>query len=1024
MATNNRHSGTLRTDMEASLARLDDFPVMESDRDRLLHRLVQGSEGELRSLLENHVLTVLADIRRKRLKGYPDTFTDSQGTAKAARYVKKLRRDIEGWVKRLDTYADRSWRSGYFGSAVKVASELSARLKAALSDTDEGDWYRMFRTMSAIQEGIDRYRQQAEESGDTEPSLALPIAYLKNYAGIAEAFNHRLASLPELYLHDILHAEPKSAEPDNAYVVITPTETAGGFTLAKDTAFPAGEETVYRTGKDEYISPMRCTQVHAIHLQGETLRKSPLLLNGEAQPADSLFPDGQPVYLGWQIESPMLVLGEGRHEVSIRFRLTADNVLANNLPENAVTLQLSREEGWIEQPYRCSMENTMLCIFFTMEPKDAATIACTEEVHSTATQYPALRILTAQPKWASHLQFNHVEIEVKASSIRNFTFNNELGEADLTQAVLPFGIQVEQSSRFLFACEEMAQKPLLEVELKGQWQKLPTTRQAFDKFYAPYGVKSDDFTISTTYRRQGAWQFCEERLPLLEFDSEGNLRDAKALFRFDEAKPAESFRVTLKSPAIGFGTAAYRKMFTEVMIHNSRCKEKERKAMPEEPPVPQLSDLELSYTAIATIPLEKQAGDASCLSRITALSEQETFPANSMVCAVPFLLPLPTAHLLLFAFICAESAKTVRMYIDMVLPPSCIPFGSPQPDKQVGASWELWNGKDWQTLPSESAKVEETNGFTQSGLVEIDLPQPLYTDRQGLLWLRAALNGNTSACLALRSVWTNCIHVTAMNGDGSPLPAFSLQEEEEADERIESIVQPLPGFGGRTAETETQCAVRQQMRLHNRHRAVTMKDYEELVLEHFPEIDKAQCIALTGENAAPPEIGIVVFSRTEDSRYFLSPAWKLEEVMRTVSRYTSPFVTVKVVNPQYEKIAVDCKVVLREHIQDGSRVLRQLVVLTQNCIAPWLRTGEIPDSEDSFSYKELHARLANHEALMRLVSLKVDGFSLPDVGIETEDPPFPKKKKWSILLPEINIELLSPEDGIEGAEIGGNFIIG
>ncbi len=68
-----------------------------------------------------------------------------------------------------------------------------------------------------------------------------------------------------------------------------------------------------------------------------------------------------------------------------------------------------------------------------------------------------------------------------------------------------------------------------------------------------------------------------------------------------------------------------------------------------------------------------------------------------------------------------------------------------------------------------------------------------------------------------------------------------------------------------------------------------------------------------------------------------------------------PFVTVKVVNPQYEKVTIDCKVVLCENIQDERLVLRQLTVLTQNCIAPWLRTVEdyrrlflahIPDIDD------------------------------------------------------------------------------
>ena len=80
MAMNNQHSGTLRTDQEANLARLDDFQVLTSDLRIQLHRL-EKSGGTLRPLLENHVLTVLADISRKQLSGYGESFADAQGTA-------------------------------------------------------------------------------------------------------------------------------------------------------------------------------------------------------------------------------------------------------------------------------------------------------------------------------------------------------------------------------------------------------------------------------------------------------------------------------------------------------------------------------------------------------------------------------------------------------------------------------------------------------------------------------------------------------------------------------------------------------------------------------------------------------------------------------------------------------------------------------------------------------------------------------------------------------------------------------
>ena len=120
--------------------------------------------------------------------------------------------------------------SGRSGSvAIEIAQKLDDSLKAILPDgsvAKKEDYYRMLCTVTAIQKQADRYTKQAEESGDTEPALALLLAYLKNYGGITDTFNHRLASLPGIYLREILHAEPKAAEPDNAYAVITSKEEA------------------------------------------------------------------------------------------------------------------------------------------------------------------------------------------------------------------------------------------------------------------------------------------------------------------------------------------------------------------------------------------------------------------------------------------------------------------------------------------------------------------------------------------------------------------------------------------------------------------------------------------------------------------------------------------------------------------------------------------------------------------------------------------------------------------------------
>lgn len=280
-----RHRGTFRTDYEADWARLDDFQVLTAEADKLLHRLIRasreipyhnadGQEVILVSFLERHVLTVLADIARKKLSNYGNSFANVQGTAIQAAYTQKLRQDINRWIARLDSYLHNTWQAGNNSSpAAETARWLKERLEQSLS-ADELDgnnnYYRMLRTVAAIQENADYYLNQIKDSGDIDPALSLLVVYLKNYGSIAEAFNRRLATLPELYRKDILHAVPQDAVQDNVYVIITPTEGIGGFTLPKDEPFPAGqnttgEELIYRTEKKEYISPIQCVEADALY---------------------------------------------------------------------------------------------------------------------------------------------------------------------------------------------------------------------------------------------------------------------------------------------------------------------------------------------------------------------------------------------------------------------------------------------------------------------------------------------------------------------------------------------------------------------------------------------------------------------------------------------------------------------------------------------------------------------------------------------------------------------------------------
>ena len=94
------------------------------------------------------------------------------------------------------------------------------------------------------------------------------------------------------------------------------------------------------------------------------------------------------------------------------------------------------------------------------------------------------------------------------------------------------------------------------------------------------------------------------------------------------------------------------------------------------------------------------------------------------------------------------------MYLDMNLPVYRIPYEIARPGQKVSLDWELWNGKNWILVPDDTVIVEETNGFTQSGFIEIIFDGGIkleWLDCDGLLWLRAGKRGDTSACLHLKT---------------------------------------------------------------------------------------------------------------------------------------------------------------------------------------------------------------------------------------------------------------------------------
>ncbi|NJM14821.1 MAG: hypothetical protein HC896_05080 [Bacteroidales bacterium] len=165
--------------------------------------------------------------------------------------------------------------------------------------------------------------------------------------------------------------------------------------------------------------------------------------------------------------------------------------------------------------------------------------------------------------------------------------------------------------------------------------------------------------------------------------------------------------------------------------------------------------------------------------------------------------------------------------------------------------------------------------------------------------------------------------------------------------------QDYESFGGRPPEKPMQYYTRVSERLRHKGRAVTLYDYERLVLEQFNDIYKVKCINHTNKEnmLAPGHVQVAVIPdftklKAVDRRQPKVTLAKLEDIRKYLEARSTTFVgTFKttngeqkylhVLNPAYKKIRVSFAVKFNEDItaiEFYKRELRQAII---RFLSPW-----------------------------------------------------------------------------------------
>lgn len=280
-----------------------------------------------------------------------------------------------------------------------------------------------------------------------------------------------------------------------------------------------------------------------------------------------------------------------------------------------------------------------------------------------------------------------------------------------------------------------------------------------------------------------------------------------------------------------------------------------------------------------------------------------------------------------------------------------------KPDNHV--HWSFLADNRW--ISFQKLEVQDsTSQLTRSGIITFTIPKYAGTDNtmlpKGQIWLRASVHGASEAVCKIIAVLPQAASATFKDqpnaGDflAAPLPAGTVAKLLEPEASIKKLEQPYASFGGRTRENAPDYYKRVSERLRHKDRAITVWDYEHLILEEFSNIYKVRVINHT--RYEPNDAGTGIYNelaaghvtivpipdlRTRNAIDPLKPYTNvadLESIEAFIIKRKSCFAKIHVQNPVFEEVKVQCNVKFYPQY-DEVFYTRQLKQDITRFLSPW-----------------------------------------------------------------------------------------
>ncbi|MDI6401889.1 hypothetical protein QLX67_07780 [Balneolaceae bacterium ANBcel3] len=852
------------------------------------------------------------------------------------------------------------------------------------------------------------FNESIENYSVHEPHTGLLISFLKLFSHAQNDLNTYTGRHLDYFYEDVLRIRPGKAIPDSVFLIGEVAKHIQHTKIPKGTLLKAGKdktgiEVFYKVDQDRFLNKSAVSEIKSVFIDESEMYAVPEVLSEEdssyepssghplfGKAASGETQNGWHVQPGFAVASPLLRMKEGKRKVELTFeRSNAVQTPA----EVKVQARITTQEGWYEAEVTSRLEQTVFVVEFEVPADEAPIYSFDPELHESSydVDEPVLEIRLKKSSPDSGysvlkgLRVKNLTLKIHVSGVRDLVLQNSFGMVDPSKPMQLFGPIPQEGSRFLIGSSEIFSKKVKDITVRfsGENWNQKKLKNAYQNYkerngdnFVSISFPEDDLKVASLLLTSSDWKELEE---VSFFDGKEISFSASDLEKaWENARQMELIRMwkpglksgfigfELKGPKDPFWHRLYRQKLSEFAVHSAYD------AMPSEPFVPEMNGVTLDYIAEETIDLgleeSANAGKSHLFSLYPfghRLVEKQRMDDESV-----FLFP---------SFAASTEAGTEQYQAELYIglkhceAPQLLSLlfavqeGSEHPDFQrTPIRWFYLKNGEWVRFIPEVDYSDETQHLTKTGIITFQIPgdisknDRLFYQEEPHSWIKAAVTRNAGRFPKIRDIKAQAFRAHFLNHQNDPeflseaLPKETISRFAESRHDIKSIQQPWPAIRGRTPEQKPEFYQRVSERLRHKNRAITIHDYERLVLQQYPDLFLVKCInhsvydhvghdGLFSAEFAPGYVSMLIVPDLTNEHLSdpLRPAasyGRRLEIQSYLQGKLPAFVAGKlsVINPEYEEVEIIARVQLKEGADAGfykTRISDELKAF----LSPWIQ---------------------------------------------------------------------------------------